>query len=110
MIAIAKGEHDNKKNCGCEHVHPDRVEIAGPPADHVLFGQESRLFQQIFDRTKEFPVKMRDIVEKVRYKMPDSFFGFQVFLPADMTIASVEGGLTIEAVFFPSVPLNATQT
>lgn len=45
---------------------------------------------------------MRDIIKEMGYQMPEGFPGLQVFLPADMAIASIYPGVTIQAVFrFP---------
>ena len=42
---------------------------------------------------------MGDIVEEMRYEVPDRLFGFQVLLAADMTVAADQLSLAIQAIF-----------
>ena len=41
---------------------------------------------------------MSDIVEKMSDQVPEGFFGFEVFLAADMTIAAVDDSAAIKTI------------
>jgi hypothetical protein len=100
LIAGCSRKKDDKKDGGSKHIHPDRVQIGHPAPEHVFFGQKPRFSYQVFDRTKEFTVKMGDIIEKMLYQVPDSLLGLQVLLAADMAIPAVQFGLAVEADLF----------
>lgn len=43
---------------------------------------------------------MGDIVYKMCSKMPETFFRFNVFLPADMAITALNNGPAVETILF----------
>jgi hypothetical protein len=45
---------------------------------------------------------MGNVLKKVRDEVPDSFFRFNIFLPADMAKPALDFCITIEAVLFLS--------
>jgi hypothetical protein len=47
---------------------------------------------------KKITVKMSDIIEKMSDEIPETFFGNDIFLPANMTKAAHYSGSAIEAV------------
>src|SRR5258708_5580008 len=73
-----QGEKDNKKDSRSKHIHPDRIEIAHPPADHIFPRQEPGFSHQVFHRAEEFSVKMGNVIKKMLHQVPDSLFGLQV--------------------------------
>lgn len=46
---------------------------------------------------------MGDIIEKMGDHSPETFFGFNILLPADMTIFPMHQGAAIETVLFFSL-------
>lgn len=43
---------------------------------------------------------MGDVLEKMRHQVPGRFFGFDIFLPANMTVTPLHHGIAVKAVFF----------
>jgi hypothetical protein len=47
--------------------------------------------KQVFQSAEKLAIEMRDIIHKMRYEMPETFFGFNIFLPANMAEPSING-------------------
>ena len=45
---------------------------------------------------------MSDVAEEMSNQVPDGFGWFNIFLSADMTVLTLNLGITIEAIFFLS--------
>lgn len=76
------------------------MQVGGSSPAEVLMRQIARFEQKVFQRAEELAVKMRYIIRKMRYQVPEAFFWLNIFLPANMTIPSVNFGVTIQTNLF----------
>ncbi len=61
VLDINHREKDQEKNGGSEDIHPDGVQVTGPPAPDILFGQKPGFCKKILNRCEKLAVKMSNI-------------------------------------------------
>ena len=57
--------------------------------------QKTGFEQQVFEGAEEFAIKMGDIIHKMRNQVPETLFGFYVFLATYMTKSAIDSGSAI---------------
>ena len=82
MRYMEYGKEYQEENGRGEYVHPDGMQVPGPPARYIFFWQKPWPPDQVGRGTKEFTVKMGDVIKKVTYQAPNRFFWLDIFLPA----------------------------
>jgi hypothetical protein len=95
-------EENNKKESGCENVHPYWMQVAGSASLYILRRNKPGFNDQVFHGTEKLTIKVGEIGEEMGYEMPDTFFRLEIFLTANVTIPSNHFCPTIQTVlFFP---------
>jgi hypothetical protein len=102
ILDIDHGKKDQEKNGRGKDVHPDRVQVTGPPPLHVLPGQKAGFGKKVFNGHKKLPVKMGDIREKMGYQVPNGLFWLDIFLSAGRAIPARCFGSAVKAYLFRS--------
>jgi hypothetical protein len=71
------------------------MQVIGPPALQVFLRKKSGFKEQVFQGTEKLSVKMKEIKNKMGEHVPESFPGLNIFLPANMAISAMQGGITV---------------
>ena len=96
-------EENNKEESRSENVHPYGMQVTGSASLHVLRRNKPWFNDQVFYGTEKLTVKVGEIVEEMRYEMPDTFFRLKIFLAANVTIPTNHFSPTIQTVLFLSL-------
>lgn len=79
------------------------MQVAGPSALIVFFGQKAGFEEQEFYSAEKISVEVGDVVEKMCHHVPEGFMRHHIFLAAILAISSFYYGTTIKAVLFFSL-------
>jgi hypothetical protein len=88
-------KEDKEEYSGGKYVHPYRVQVACAPPPRILGRQKSRPGDEEPQGVKKLSIEVRDVVKKMYNQVPGGFFGFDIFLSANVAIRSMQGGITI---------------
>ena len=99
---ISYGKKDEKEECRCKQVHADRVKIPYPAAPAILEGHESGPEKQATEGIEEFPVEMKNIINKMLHHPPGGLVTRYVLLAAILAIPACNQGSAVKTVFFKS--------
>lgn len=98
IVQIGDAEEDQEEDRRGKDIHPDRVEIPGPPAPHVFRREETGTKQQILERGEELAIEMRDIGEEMHEHAPESFLRLKILLATYLAEPALHDGTTIETI------------
>jgi hypothetical protein len=79
------------------------MQVFGSFPLHIFGRNKPRFEDQVLQRAEKLTIKMSEIIEEMGDQMPETFFRFQVLLPAHMTISAYYLGPTIQTSFFFSL-------
>ena len=99
---VGHGKKDQEKERGGKQVHAYRVKVPDPTAPAILQGYESRPEKQAAEGIEEFPVEMKNIINKMFHHSPGGLVTRYVFLAAILAIPAGYQGSAVKAVFFKS--------
>lgn len=76
------------------------MKVIGTSAPQVFMRKVSGPEKQVPQRTEEFTIKMGDIVHKMGYQVPETFFWLNILLAANVAEPAMNGGTAVEADLF----------